>query len=172
MSALKNPPTKSQVPLTTFAYLFSEMVSYHQQHSSSLEILEHRLHDAGIGIGRRYLELLAFRNPKIPLRDGTLSSCMQFISTTMWKALFGRNATSLLKSDDSNQELYMLEESPITNTFICVPDSLGDVNCAAFLSGIINGALLALALECTVTASWDESHTQAVFVVRVINKND
>jgi hypothetical protein len=33
------------------------------------------------------------------------------------------------------------ENSPITNTFISVPGDLGQLDCAAYLAGIINGIL-------------------------------
>ena len=69
MASLKPKPL---IPLSTFAYLFSEMVSYHQQHVDSLELLESRLHEAGSSIGLRYLELYAFRNPKSYPRDHSL----------------------------------------------------------------------------------------------------
>jgi hypothetical protein len=164
----KTAPTKPEVPLSTFALLFAEMVHYHQQQTKSIDELEDRLHQAGFGIGKRYLELVAFRQGgKNTKREQNAVACLQYVYSTIWKSMFGRNASGLVKGGDDENELYLLENDPITNKFVSVPSGYGDINCAAFLAGIINGALVAMCIDCAVTASWDESHTQTVFVVKV-----
>ena len=36
---------------------------------------------------------------------------------------------------------YIFDKEPLTNRFISVPKDMGDLNCAAFVAGIINGVL-------------------------------
>jgi hypothetical protein len=192
------PTPKPEFPLSTFAFLFAEIVHYHQSQVSSDEELEERLHQAGVPVGMKYLELIAFRQgPKATKREllgnntpvNHAVSVLQFVYSVMWKSLFKRTATGLVKGpDDDNREIYLLDNDPITNKFISTGSGggssggggpNGDGNdiqanegphCGAFLAGLIQGAMLAMGVDCTVTASWDQTHTQTVFVVKVLGK--
>ena len=44
-----------------FAYMYSELVQYHQGRVASISDLERRLESAGYGVGLRVLEMLAYR---------------------------------------------------------------------------------------------------------------
>lgn len=167
-------PSKPEVPLSTFALLFSEIVHYNQQQTSSGDDLEERLHAAGLGVGKRYLELFAFRQgAKNVKRDTNPVACLQFVYNQLWRSLFGRSATGLVKGSEEDNELYLLENDPITNVFASGPpkgDGMGNgtpVNCAAFLAGVVNGAMQAMGVDCTVTAGFNEDQTQTVFVVKI-----
>lgn len=183
---MSRPIVKPEIPLSTFALLFSEIVHYNQQQTTTGDDLEERLHSLGLGIGARYLELAAFRQGTKIKRDPNPVTCLQFVYSTIWRMLFGRTATGLVKGSDDDKELYLLENDPITNTFASTGGGSGDsndemgavgdtggsrssgqVNCAAFLAGIINGAMQAMRIDCTVTASFNEDQTQTVFVVKV-----
>jgi hypothetical protein len=52
----------TQVSLSSFSYLFSELVQYCQQRVDAIAELEKRLHDMGYQIGLRSLELLTYRH--------------------------------------------------------------------------------------------------------------
>ena len=118
-----------------FAYLFSEMVQYHQNRVDSISecklvfchccierihldiqnatqtrrilflvpyaafdlLVERRLEATGYGVGLRVLELLAFRSREYK-RETKLMNVLQFVSTVVWKALFGKAADSLERS--------------------------------------------------------------------------
>jgi len=80
-----------------FAYLYSEMVQYHQNRVDSISELERRLEATGYGVGLRVLELLAFRSREYK-RETKLMNLLQFVSTVVWKALFGKAADSLERS--------------------------------------------------------------------------
>lgn len=55
------------VSLSAFAYLYSELVQYHQSRVASISELERRLESAGYGVGLRVLELLAYRAREVRL---------------------------------------------------------------------------------------------------------
>lgn len=55
------------VSLSAFAYLYSELVQYHQSRVASISELERRLESAGYGVGLRVLELLAYRAREVSL---------------------------------------------------------------------------------------------------------
>jgi len=88
------------IPASTFAFLFSELISYHRGRTGSIAELETRLEAAGYGVGYRFLELSAFRSGK---RDLDTVSALKFVSGTLWTQLFGRQADSLdvAKSSDA-----------------------------------------------------------------------
>ncbi len=87
---------------------------------------------------------------------------LQYISNVAWKYLFGKTADNLERSTENEDEckiififncfkiiIYVLslildmihENAPITNTFVSVPPDMGQLNCAAFIAGIIAGML-------------------------------
>ena len=51
-----------------------------------------------------------------------------------WKGLFGKAADSLEKSNEDEDEYMIHEAEPVTNQFVSVPQSMGNLNCAAFVS--------------------------------------
>ena len=55
------------VSLSAFAYLYSELVQYHQSRVAWISELERRLESAGYGVGLRVLELLAYRAREVSL---------------------------------------------------------------------------------------------------------
>ena len=53
------------VSLSAFAYIYSELVQYHQGRAASISELERRLESAGYGVGLKVLELVAFRGKEV-----------------------------------------------------------------------------------------------------------
>ena len=120
------------------------------------------------------LELLAWRD-KQSRREKDPTSALRFISGTLWKSLFGRPASQLQRSNASEAEFYIYDSDPITNRFISVPEAWRDANCAAFIGGIINGALDSADFLCTVEAHDQKTPSKAdpnvhevttVFIIR------
>ena len=142
---------RGAVALSTFSFIFSEMVQYFQLRSNSVEDLERKLEEAGFGIGQRMSELVAVRE-KLTRRETRIESMLFFVQNTIWKHLFNKEADNLEKSNDDDDEYMIYENSPITNIFVSVPDDMGSFNCAAFLAGIISGILVASNFDAKVTA--------------------
>ena len=84
------------------------------------------------------LEILSYRE-KGNRREIRLQGILQFINTNIWRCLFGKVADSLEVYNDD--EYVISDRSPLVNRFISVPKDLGDLNCAAFVAGIIKGVL-------------------------------
>lgn len=99
--------------LSSFAYLYSEMVQYHQNRVDSISELERRLEATGYSVGLRVLELLAYRAREYK-RETRLMNILQFVSTTVWKSLFGKAADSLERSIDHADEFMIVDYSPVT----------------------------------------------------------
>jgi hypothetical protein len=120
-------------------------------------------------MGVRLLELYSLRDGKGQRRVPTPVGMLQFIQTTVWKALFGRPIGGLEKSNQSDScEYFMFEREPVTNRFASVPRSLGQLNCASLLAGVINGVLDAAGLPSEVAACWNANQTQTVYVVKFL----
>lgn len=96
-----------------FAYLYSEVVQYHQNRVDSISELERRLEASGYGVGLKVLELLTYRN-KDYTREISLMNMLQFVSTTAWKSLFGKAADSLERSIDHSDEFMIVDYTPLT----------------------------------------------------------
>ena len=59
-----------------------------------------RLEDVGYGIGMRVLELLVHRD-KANRKETNLIAMLQFVTTSVWRSLFGKVADGLEKADKS-----------------------------------------------------------------------
>jgi len=53
------------VSLSAFAYVYSELVQYHQGRAASISELERRLESAGYGVGLKVLEMTAYRAKEV-----------------------------------------------------------------------------------------------------------
>ena len=81
---------------------------------------------------------------------------LQFISTTLWKMLFGTAADSLEKSVEHDDEFMIIEKAPMVNAFI----SGAICNCAAFVAGIVQGVLESAQFPARVSAhEYEDSRT-------------
>lgn len=135
--------------LSAFAFLFAEMVQYHRTRASSIGELERKLEEAGHGVGTRMLELLSHRE-KGNRREIRLQGILQFINTNVWRCLFGKAADSLeIYNDD---EYVISDRDLLVNRFISVPKDFGDLNCGAFVAGIVKGVLADAGFEAEVSA--------------------
>jgi len=136
-----------QVSLSAFALLYSELVQYHQNRVSNISELERRLESCGYGIGFKVLELLAYRSRETK-RETRIMSILQFISTTVWKHLFGKGADSLERAIDNVDEYMIFDNNPITSTFL----STHQISADAYISGIVAGILEGAGFTARVSA--------------------
>lgn len=129
----------------SFAYLFAEMITYAQRNITSITQLEDRLNEQGYPIGLKLLDLLLYRTPNSMLSTSTstrptrILPLLQFVSTTLWKHLFGRPADALERSQENKDEYMITDNDPVVNAYISVPKEMSQLNCAAYVAGIIEG---------------------------------
>lgn len=123
-----------------------------------------RLEEAGAAIGVRVLELVALRDGKTR-RETRMQSMLQYINSTVWKVLFGKAADALSKSVENEDEYMISELDPLVNQFISVPPSLPNLNCAAFVAGIVRGILEASGFPARVTAHTDPSEASRTILL-------
>jgi len=109
--------------------------------------LEQRLASSGYGVGFKILELLAYRNRETK-RETRIMSILQFVSSSVWKSLFGKPADSLERSIDHADEYMIFDNNPITSNFVSVHQSSAD----AYISGIIAGVLEGAGFNARVSA--------------------
>ena len=79
-------------------------------------------------------------------------SILHYVSSSVWKSLFGKSADSLERSIDHADEFMIVDYEPITSTFVSVPSDLGQLSADAYLSGIIAGVLDGAGFSARVTA--------------------
>ncbi|KAK1839263.1 bet3 family protein, partial [Colletotrichum chrysophilum] len=96
----------------------------------------------GHSIGLKLLDLLLFREaPRTQLRPLTIINLLHFIKQSAWQHLFGRQADRLEKSADPAKpdEYMIIDNEPLVNAYVSVPRELSQLNCAAFMAGIVEG---------------------------------
>lgn len=70
-------------------------------------------------------------------RETRLLGVLSFIHTTVWRCLFGKPAESLERGTDREDEYMISDRELLVNRFISVPRDMGQLNCGAFVSGIV-----------------------------------
>jgi len=152
---------KGEVSLSCFALLFSEVVQYSQNKSTTVPELQNRLHSLGYSVGSKIIDLyfVRERNGK---REIKLLNILLFVKSTLWKVLFGKEADKLEHSNDDENTYYLMETEPIVNKFISVPRDKGSLNCATFIAGIVEAVLTGTGFTAKVTTHWHKGTTYMV----------
>ncbi|CAN8004314.1 unnamed protein product [Ixodes hexagonus] len=118
----------------------------------------HRLSELGFHVGQRILDLLHVREKNYK-RETKLLNILLFIKTSVWKTLFGKEADKLEQANEDDRTYYLIEKEPLVIKFISVPKDRGDLNCAAFVAGIIEAILIGCNFPAKVTAHWYKGTT-------------
>eukprot|EP00930_Biecheleria_cincta_P032077 TRINITY_DN22257_c0_g1_i1.p1 TRINITY_DN22257_c0_g1~~TRINITY_DN22257_c0_g1_i1.p1 ORF type:complete len:189 (+),score=39.58 TRINITY_DN22257_c0_g1_i1:109-675(+) len=142
--------TRNDVSLSAFAFLFSEVVDYCLKKAIVMQELEDRLHELGLPAGVRALDLYSLRENR-NRRETRLLPMLNFISQSVWKQLFGHTA-ELLKGQDHENEYMLNDKALLVNRFVSLPRDLGDVNCGAFVAGMVEGMLRSAEFPATASA--------------------
>nr|KAJ3405364.1 TRAPP subunit trs31 [Polyrhizophydium stewartii] len=153
-----NKTRGSEVSLSAFAFLFSEMLQYSQKRVSGIQDLEKKrvcagaaLSDLGYRVGVRMLELILFRERNAK-RETRVLGVLYFINTTVWKSLFGKPADSLEKGTDNDDEYMISDNDPLITKYISVPREMSSLNCGAFIAGIVEAVLDGCQFPARITA--------------------
>ncbi|GES86694.1 TRAPP complex subunit trs31 [Rhizophagus clarus] len=107
-----NKTKGAEVGLGAFAFLFSEMLQYAQKRVHGIQDLETKLNDFGYRVGTRLLELIVWRD-KNSKRETRVLGILYFIHTTVWKTLFGKQADTLEKSTENENEYMISDNDPL-----------------------------------------------------------
>lgn len=103
----------------------------------------------------KLLDLLLYREPpRTQLRPLGIIQLLHFIKQNAWQHLFGRQADRLEKSNDPEkpEEYMIIDNEPLVNQYISVPKEMNQLNCAAFVAGIIEGVCDGADFPAKVTA--------------------
>ncbi|CAO0798615.1 unnamed protein product [Mucor circinelloides] len=146
-----NKSKGAEVSLSAQTFLFSEMLQYAQKRVNGIQDLERKLNEFGYRVGSRVLELLAWRE-KVAKREIKVINVLYFIHSTVWKALFGKQADSLEKSTENEDEYMISDNEPVLTRYISVPKELSQLNCNAFVAGIVEAVLDGCQFPARVTA--------------------
>ena len=151
-----NRTKTTEISLASFSYLFNSLITYHHSKSGSVSEIESRLNRAGYPIGIKLLDLLLYRQPpRSATRPTRILDLLQFIHGTLWRALFNRSADALEQSTSKKNEYMIIDNEPVVNTYISIPKEMSQLNCAAFVAGIIEGMCDAAGFSTDgVSAHW------------------
>ncbi|KAF7727002.1 TRAPP subunit trs31 [Apophysomyces ossiformis] len=146
-----NKTKGTEVSLSAQNFLFSEMLQYTQKRVNGIQDLERKLNEFGYRVGVRILELLIWRE-KVAKRETRVLGVLYFIHSVVWKALFGKQADSLEKSTENEDEYMISDNDPVLSRYISVPKELSQLNCNAFIAGIVEAVLDGCQFPARVTA--------------------
>lgn len=151
-----NRTKDTETSLASFAFLFNSLITYHHSKSASVSEIETRLNRAGYPIGIKMLDLVLYRQPaRTVARPTRMLDLLQFIHGTLWRALFNRSADALEQSNTKKNEYMIVDNEPLVNTFISIPKEMSQLNCAAFVAGVVEGVCDAAGFSTEgVTAHW------------------
>lgn len=160
----------AEISLLSLGFLFCEVVNWAHSKSKGIQDLENRLNGLGYQIGQRYLELAKLREgTKYGRRETKIIEILQFIHGPFWKSVFGKTANELEKSQDVNDEYMITDNVPVVARFISIPKEYGNLNCLAFVAGIVEGALDSAGFHASViahSAPADDHPLRTVFLIK------
>ncbi|KAK5115800.1 hypothetical protein LTR85_009394 [Meristemomyces frigidus] len=181
--SLSRPPSATSLP--AFAYLFNTLITYHHAKSGSVSDIETRLNRAGYPIGVKMLDLLLYRQAAAApggfggagksgasgARPTRLLELLQFVHGTLWRGLFGRQADALEQSTTKKNEYMIVDNEPVVNTYVTIPREMSQLNCAAFVAGVVEGVCDAAGFGTEgVSAHWAEGEEmwpgKTIFLLR------
>lgn len=146
---------KKDIPLSTFGYLFGEWIQYHKNRAQDVSDLEERLAEVGEEVGIRMYELVLMRSKEPFKRMMRVLDVLLFISDHIFKPYFGKHF--LEKSSSGEHEYMFRSETDLNvNEYINVPRQYGSLNCAAFVAGVIRGAMIQCGYPSSATAHYVE----------------
>ena len=152
---------KYEVNISSYALLFSEIVQYCQSRVSTVNELQDKLAGFGEQIGIKLFDTLTIRERGFR-RDTRLLNVLMFIRSNLWKSLFGREADKLEHANDNVATYYIIEKESLVNRYISVPKDKGQLNCAAFTAGILEGILRGCGFPASVTVHWHKGTTYLI----------
>jgi hypothetical protein len=85
-------------------------------------------------------------------RPTRVLALLQFITAPLWRQLFARPADALERSRERDDEYMISDNEPVVNAYISVPRDMSQLNCAAFVAGIIEGVCDGAGFGARVTA--------------------
>lgn len=143
---------RQEIALSSFAYLFSELVQYCQSRVSNISELERKLDEVGYGVGVRLLEVLCYRE-RSQRRETRLLDMLKFVHSTLWRYMFGRQARDLEQSNSAEDE-YMISDIDLSyvTKYVSVPKEMGHLNPGAYVAGVVRGVLEGAGFPARVTA--------------------
>ncbi|KAF3930582.1 hypothetical protein ABW19_dt0204328 [Dactylella cylindrospora] len=147
-----NRTKTSELSKSAFAFLFGEMVQHAQKKVYGVQDLEKKLNLHGYAVGQRFLELLLWREGRTAKRETRIIGILQFITGTLYRAIFQKGADTLEKVRENEDEYMISDNDPVVNTYISVPKEMSQLNCGAFIAGIIEAVLDGHCFPAKVTA--------------------
>ncbi|CAD5125237.1 DgyrCDS13479 [Dimorphilus gyrociliatus] len=168
---------KSEVNISTFAFLFSELVHYARTRvkQQTNNELHDKLADFGKHVGSRLVDVLFLRERSYK-RETKLLNVLLFIKSNLWKSLFGKEADGLEKDNEEDNIYYVTEKEPLVNKFVSLNTDHAketyNVNCAAFISGIIEEVLNCCNFPAKVTSHWHQGTAFRIIFEKSMIKKD
>ncbi|KAJ1845736.1 protein particle complex subunit [Coemansia sp. RSA 2703] len=129
-------PRRDKVSLSAFAFVFGEIIRYSQNRVLGIQDLEAKLNEIGKRVGVRVFELTMWREKTVH-RENRVLQTLVFINTVVWRALFDKQADSLERSTESDDEYMITDNEPSILKYVSVPREMSSFSPGAFISGIV-----------------------------------
>lgn len=156
-----NRSRNAELSRASFAFLFMEMVTHAQKKIKSVSDFEKKLNEQGYPLGMKLLDLLLYRSTpagssgssSVPAaRPLRILPLLTLINNKLYPMLFSRPADSLEQDTNEANKYMIIDNTPLTNTYISVPKEMNQLSVAAFIAGIIEGVCDGAGFPCKVSA--------------------
>eukprot|EP00043_Microstomoeca_roanoka_P028950 m.20233 g.20233 ORF g.20233 m.20233 type:complete len:182 (+) comp8837_c0_seq2:82-627(+) len=145
------PRAAREINLSTFALLFSEVVRYSVGRVQSVAELEEKLAQMGRRVGIRTVEMMALRERTFRRRI-KVQEVVSFLQSNLWRTLFGKQADLLEQATNEPCSYMISDQDLMVNKFVSVGREYGDLNCGAFVGGIVAAAVDGMGFPAEVSA--------------------
>lgn len=159
MDTPATPLNKQVVALSSFTYLFNELVLYLASRSRGTRELEQRLFALGEAIGFKVVEmdLVGERMSRRP----KLGDFLGFLKSSTWKHLFGVPLS--VSPVPGKPHFYLIETQDVADCFYSASKDYASLKPSTFISGLVKGILSTVGYSVSVETqiykpSEDEQH--------------
>lgn len=153
---------KYEINLSAYALLFSEMVQYCQNRSTTIQELQERLAELGRHVGERIVDLTVLRD-RLTKREIRIVQVLMWIRKDLWRVLFGKDADNLEISNEDPDTYYLMDSDLLVIKFISLPRDKAGLNCASFVAGLLEAVLESMHFAAKVTAT---RHKGTTFIIK------
>lgn len=160
------PLNKQVVSLSSFTYLFNELVLYLAGRSKGARELEQRLFALGESIGFKVVEmdLVGEKTPRHP----KLADFLGFLRSSTWKHLFGVPLN--INPVPGKPHFYLIETQDVADCFYSVSKDYPSLKPATFISGLVKGILSTIGYNVTVETQIYKPNEDEQYVYHIVKE--
>ncbi|KAJ1675260.1 protein particle complex subunit [Spiromyces aspiralis] len=116
-----------------------------------MHLADLRLGEFGYQVGLRTYELTMWREKNMR-RENQVLSALMYINSVVWKYFFGKQADSLERSTEHEDEYMIVDNEPQFIKYFSIPKEMSSFSPGAFMAGTVEAIMACCGCHARVTS--------------------